>query len=636
MATEWQAGPVRRPIIELRNVARVYETGRISVAALAGVDLRVDEGEFVAIVGPSGSGKSTLMNLLGCLDRPTSGTYLLDGTDVGTLDDDGLASLRSRRIGFVFQSYNLLPRTSALDNVATPLMYQGVPAKQRQERARNTLVQLGLGDRLDHEPTELSGGQQQRVAVARALVTNPADHPRRRAHRQPRHALRRRGHGRPPRPPPQRPHDHPHHARGRCGRPGAASDPHPRRAGAGMRTLDMVRLAMSRLRTSRLRTALTMLGVIIGVASVVALVAVGQGTTANVTDRLSELGTNLLTINPGSAQQAGTFGGAGSAETLTLDDAEALDALEVLAGVAPEMSTSQLVVAGDANTTTTILGTTADYPHVRSYELWQGSGLTDASVEGALRVAVIGATTADDIGLAADGLGSEVEIGGLPFVVVGILQEKGGAGFQDPDDQVLIPVTTLQKYFSGSDAVRTIAVSARSEPEIDAAKAAVTDTLRGRHGLAVTDADDFQILDQAQLLETVSAVTDTLTLMLAGIASISLIVGGIGIMNIMLVSVRERTREIGIRKAIGARSRDILSQFLVESVTLSLVGGLAGAVLGVAITVVIASVAGWAVSLDLGTIAVALGFSVAIGVIFGVWPARQAARLDPITALRFE
>ena len=249
---------------------------------------------------------------------------------------------------------------------------------------------------------------------------------------------------------------------------------------------------------------------------------------------------------------------------------------------------------------------------------------------------MIGATTADDLGLDASSVGSEIKIGGLPFVVAGILQEKGGSGFQDPDDQVLVPVTTLQKYFSGSDAVRTIAVSATAADSIDEAQAAITERMRSEHGLGVADEDDFQILDQAQLLETASAVSDTLTLMLAGIASISLIVGGIGIMNIMLVSVRERTREIGIRKSIGARSRDILAQFLVESVTLSLVGGLVGVVFGVAATFAISTFADWNVSLDLATIAIAVGFSVAIGVIFGVWPARQAARLDPISALRHE
>ncbi len=398
----------------------------------------------------------------------------------------------------------------------------------------------------------------------------------------------------------------------------------------------MISLALDRLRSSRLRTSLTMLGVIIGVASVVALVAVGQGSTANITDRLAGSGTNLLTINPGSSQQRGTFGAAGSAQSLTLADAEALGSLSVLAGVAPETSSSQLVVAGDSNTTTTILGTTEDYPAVRNFQLWQGSGLTDLAVENELRVAVLGASTADDLGLGADAIGTQIKIGGLPFVVTGILQAKGGSGFQDPDDQVLIPVTTLQKYFSGSDIVRTIAVSAASAADIDAAKSAITELLRNDHGLAVTAAADFQILDQAQLLETASAVNDTLTLMLAGIASISLIVGGIGIMNIMLVSVRERTREIGIRKSIGARSRDILSQFLVESVTLSLIGGLIGVVLGVAVTFLIGTFAEWDVALDVPTIILAVGFSVAIGVIFGVWPARQAARLDPITALHYE
>ncbi len=403
-----------------------------------------------------------------------------------------------------------------------------------------------------------------------------------------------------------------------------------------MKATDMLMLAMSRLRISRLRTGLTMLGVIIGVASVVALVAVGQGSTQNITNRLASLGTNLLTINPGSSQQGGTFGAAGSAVTLTIADAQALDALPILAGVAPEISTTQLVVAGDSNTTTSVLGTTADYPLVRNFELWQGSPLTDLSVENELRIAVIGSTTADDLGLGSNSIGAEIKIGGLPFMVAGILQEKGGTGFQDPDDQVLIPVTTLQKYFSGSDVVRTIAVSAASAADVEAAQPAITELLRDQHGLTTTDDDDFRILDQAQLLETVSAVSDTLTLMLAGIASISLIVGGIGIMNIMLVSVRERTREIGIRKAIGARRRDILAQFLVESVTLSLVGGLVGVLLGVAVTYVISSFADWDFTLNPATIAIAVAFSVAIGVIFGVWPARQAARLDPVEALRFE
>jgi len=306
----------------------------------------------------------------------------------------------------------------------------------------------------------------------------------------------------------------------------------------------MIGLALDRLRTSRLRTALTMLGVIIGVASVVALVAVGQGSTQNITDRLSSLGTNLLTVNPGSSQQRGTFGAAGSRESLTFQDAQALRALPVLAGVAPEISSTQLVVAGDSITTTSVLGTTADYPMVRNYELWQGSGLTDLAVDNELRIAVIGSSAADDLGLDSSSVGSEVKIGGLPFTVAGILQEKGGSGFQDPDDQVLIPITTLQKHFSGSDTVRTIAVSAASADVIDEAEPAITELLRNEHGLGVTDDDDFEILDQAQLLETASAVSDTLTIMLAGIASISLIVGGIGIMNIMLVSRpgRDRTR----------------------------------------------------------------------------------------------
>jgi len=392
-----------------------------------------------------------------------------------------------------------------------------------------------------------------------------------------------------------------------------------------MSALELVRLAFSRLRTSRVRAALTMLGVIIGVASVVALVGVGQGTTSNITSRLAGLGTNLLTINPRNS----TVG-------LTLDDVAAIAAIPSVAAVAPELQTSATVAAGTQSTSTSVIGTNASYAMVRAFDVWQGTFLTDASVESNLRVVVLGATVADDLGLDASAIGTNVSIGGLPFEVIGILQAKGGTGFQDPDDQVMIPVGVVRKYFVAGDSLRTIGVSVASVDEMDTAKTAITSVLRTRHDLAADATDDFSILDQAQLLETATSIAGTLALLLGGIASISLIVGGIGIMNIMLVSVRERTREIGIRKAVGARSRDILAQFLIEALTLSVLGGLIGIAIGLAVSAFIAQLAGWAFAFSPFVVAVALLFSLAVGVVFGVWPARQAARLDPISALRWE
>jgi putative ABC transport system permease protein len=392
-----------------------------------------------------------------------------------------------------------------------------------------------------------------------------------------------------------------------------------------MSALELVRLAFSRLRTSRVRAALTMLGVIIGVASVVALVGVGQGTTSNITSRLAGLGTNLLTINPRN-----------SSAGLTLDDVAAVAAIPSVAAVAPELQSSATVAAGTQSTSTSVIGTNASYAVVRAFDVWQGTFLTDADVEQKLRVVVLGATVADDLGLDASAVGTTVSIGGLPFDVIGILQAKGGTGFQDPDDQVMIPVGVVQKYFVAGDSLRTIGVSVASVNEMDTAKTAITSVLRTRHDLAADATDDFSILDQAQLLETATSIAGTLALLLGGIASISLIVGGIGIMNIMLVSVRERTREIGIRKAVGARSRDILAQFLIEALTLSMLGGLIGIAIGLAVSAFIAQVAGWAFAFSPFVVAVALLFSLAVGVVFGVWPARQAARLDPISALRWE
>jgi putative ABC transport system permease protein len=391
--------------------------------------------------------------------------------------------------------------------------------------------------------------------------------------------------------------------------------------------LELLRLALSRLRTSRLRAALTMLGVVIGVASVVALVGVGQGTTANITTRLAGLGTNLLTVSPT---------GRSSTQPLTLEDAAAIARVDGIAAVAPELQTSTSVVAGTKTTTTSVIGTSAAYAQVRAYDVWQGSFLTDALTDGGLRVAVLGATTASDLGLDATSIGTTVQIGGLPFTVIGILQPKGGTGFQNPDDQVLVPLAAVSKYFVSGDSIRTIGVSVATDDQMTAATDAITALLRDRHQLAATATADFSVFNQTQLLDAASSISATLTLLLGGIASISLIVGGIGIMNIMLVSVRERTREIGIRKAVGARGRDILAQFLIEALTLSLLGGLIGIVLGLAVSALIGQLAGWGFQFNPTTVAAAVLFSLAVGVVFGVWPARMAARLDPISALRYE
>jgi putative ABC transport system permease protein len=376
-----------------------------------------------------------------------------------------------------------------------------------------------------------------------------------------------------------------------------------------------------------------MLGIIIGVASVVALVSVAEGATKGISNQLQSLGTNLITVSPGFTRTGATRGAIGSATTLTLEDANSLAALDGVQAIAPELSTSKLVVVGSQNETTRVVGTTPGYLSVFAYTIWAGTFLNQASVDNNLRVAVIGATTADNLSLTPSSIGSTIYVGGVPFELIGITQPKGGTS--TADDQVMIPLSTAHELFIGSTSVSAIGLSATSQDGIDAVSSEITATLEQRHGIT-NGVDDFTIATQAQLLGTVSSVSDVLTLLLAGIASISLLVGGIGIMNIMLVSVRERTREIGIRKAIGARGRDILSQFLVEALALSLAGGLIGIGVGVLASFGIGTYAGWGFVFNPVTVLVAVGFSLIVGIVFGVWPASQAARLDPVVALRYE
>ena len=397
-----------------------------------------------------------------------------------------------------------------------------------------------------------------------------------------------------------------------------------------MTALELIRLALSRLSTSRMRAFLTMLGVIIGVGSIVALVAVAEGATSGITSRIQGLGTNLLLVTPGSTSTGFTRGAAGSATTLTIQDAAAMTTVAGVGAVEPEVSTQKVVIAGVQNTTTSIVGTTPSYPEVRSFTMWQGSFFNQAAVDEALRLAVIGSTTADNLGLDGTSIGKTISVGGIPFQLVGIMQPKGSN-----DDKVMIPITTARHYYVGGTTVRTVGVSVTNSAEITTTQDLLTLLLQQRHGTNGTN-DDFSITSQSQLLSTFSSITGLLTVLLGGIASISLLVGGIGIMNIMLVSVRERTREIGIRKAIGARNSDILFQFLVEALVLSLLGGVIGIALGVGASALIGQIAGWGFIFNPLTVVVAVGFSLGVGVVFGVWPARAAARLDPITSLRYE
>ena len=700
------------PIIKIEHVTRTYHVGDVDVHALNDVSLTIEAGEFVAIMGHSGSGKSTLMAILGCLDRPSSGHYFFEGDDVAGLDEPARAHLRSERLGFVFQSFNLLARTSALENVALPLFYTAsglASAADRTERARDALDLLGLGDRERNTPGQLSGGQQQRVAIARALINNPglllADEPTGNLDTRTSHEIMEtltklnREHGvtivvvthesdiaayadrvltmrdgqvisdkrnpKPPKPAPAAPAAEDGTAPLHSQAPGTAA---PRRNPAWAFGLMIMAAAVQAIRRNMMRSALTMLGVFIGVAALIAMVAVGQGANEAVRKQIERLGTNLVVVLPGAHRGGGGMrGGSGSASTLTVTDAQAiLHESPVVSEVSYLIRQGGQVQAGNQNWSTQIQGVSPNYPKMTNWRVEVGRDISPEDEASAALVAVIGRTVATKLyGESQIPIGALIQVKDVPMRVIGILESKGQTPWgQDQDDFVMIPFTTAERKVLGVAApsqtqaqlnwiypdppnpygltphlagyVNQIFVQANNQADVPRAITQVTDILKRRHHIKAGDEDDFSVRNLSQIAETAESSSRIMALLLAAVASISLVVGGIGIMNILLVSVTERTREIGLRMAIGARRLHVLLQFLAEAVFLSVAGGVAGIIMGVAFSAIIAMVAGWSTPISATAIAGGFLFSAAVGIFFGYYPARKAASLDPIEALRYE
>ncbi|UIO43936.1 ABC transporter permease [Brevibacillus brevis] len=403
-----------------------------------------------------------------------------------------------------------------------------------------------------------------------------------------------------------------------------------------MSFLECVRISFRSIRANGLRSVLTMLGIIIGVAAVIAMVAIGEGTSTSVASQINGLGSNLLIVTPGQATQGRVSLGAGSLNTLTMADAETLTQKESISGVAPSVNARGQIVWGSNNYSSMLEGTSADFPQVRNVEVGQGRFFSNFEVKMQYNVAVVGTEVVSNLFKGANPVGQTVQINRIPFTIIGVLQSQGSSGMTNNDDRIIIPITTAMNRLTGGKNVGSIYVSAASSDLMEKAQQDIQQALRANHKLRPQAADDFRITSQSDILSTAQSVSSSMTALLSGIAAISLIVGGIGVMNIMLVSVTERTREIGIRKAIGAKRGDILRQFLIEAVTLSLIGGVIGIALGVGGAFLVSKLSQMATSISLSPIMYAFLTSTLVGVIFGVYPARKAAQLKPIDALRYE
>ncbi|WP_429151852.1 MacB family efflux pump subunit [Aeromonas hydrophila] len=644
------------PLIQLKGIERRYQSGEQEVTVLHPLDLTIEAGEMIAIVGASGSGKSTLMNLLGCLDRPSSGQYLFRGQDTATLDALSLARLRCHHFGFIFQRYHLLPHLNAAANVEIPAVYAGTLRAERQARSQALLTRLGLSDRSHHTPSQLSGGQQQRVSIARALANGGevilADEPTgaldsqsgkevmailKELHAQGHtiilvtHDMEVASHadriitlkdgrvqedsGRKPAAVPVAPTAAP------AGKEGAGHD--------WDRYREAARMALHAMLAHRMRTFLTMLGIIIGIAAVVSVVALGQGARAKVIDQINAMGTNTIDIFPGK-----DWGDekAASIQTLNKRDLDAMLGQPYLEGASPQIAAPGQLRYRNKTSSGSIVGVGNDFFRVKGMKLTNGRLFDERDIQNRAAVAVVDGKTIESLLGKQDPVGQVVLVGTLPVRIIGVVEEETGFGRSSQSVNVWLPYSAVMSRLISQNHFSQLTIRVKDGVQPALAEQAAIELLTQRHGVK-----DFFTFSSDSIIKSVEKTTATMTLLVSAIAVISLIVGGVGVMNIMLVSVVERTREIGIRIAVGARQSDILQQFLIEAVMVSLLGGMLGVgvslFIGLLFSLFVESIQ---MHFSLFSILMAFGCSSLIGILFGYLPARNAARLDPVEALARE